>query len=182
MKPRLFTPGPTPVPEETLLELARPVGYHRSPEAKAILAEVTEDLKYVFQTGQPVMTLTCSGTGGMESAAVNALAPGEKAILLTAGRWGERWRGILKAYGATIAAVEVPYGKAVTPDMLERALAQNPDAKAVFATLSETSTGVGHDVEAFGKIVATTDALFILDGISGLGAMECRGDAWHIEL
>jgi aspartate aminotransferase-like enzyme len=182
MKPRLLTPGPTPVPEETLLELARPVGYHRSPEAKAILAEVTEDLKYVFQTSQPVMTLTCSGTGGMESAAVNTLAPGEKVILLTAGRWGERWRGILKAHQANIVSVEVPYGKAVTPEMLADALGKNPDAKAVFATLSETSTGVGHDVEAFGKLTAKTDALLIVDGISGLGAMECRMDAWNIDV
>jgi aspartate aminotransferase-like enzyme len=182
MKPRLFTPGPTPVPEETLLELAKPVGYHRSPEAKAILAEVTEDLKYVFQTAEPVMTLTSSGTGGMEAAVVNTLAPGEKAILLTAGRWGERWRGLLKAYGANIVAVEVPYGKAVTPDMLEKALAQNPDAKAVLATLSETSTGVGHDLAAFGRLVAKTDALLLLDGISGLGAMECRVDAWNIDV
>ena len=112
MKPRLFTPGPTPVPEETLLELARPVTYHRCPEAKAILAEVTEDLKYVFQTANPVFTLTCSGTGGMEAAVSSALAAGEKAILCTAGRWGERWRGILKAFGANVVAVEVPYGKA----------------------------------------------------------------------
>lgn len=182
MKPRLFTPGPTPVPEETLLELAKPVTYHRSPEAKAILAEVTEDLKYVFQTTQPVFTITSSGTGGMEAAVSNVLAAGEKAILLTAGRWGERWRGILKAFGANIAAVEVPYGKAVTPDMLQDALGKNPDTKAVFATLSETSTGVGHDVAAFGKLVAKTDALLVVDGISGLGAMECRMDAWDIDV
>jgi aspartate aminotransferase-like enzyme len=182
MKPRLFTPGPTPVPEETLLELARPVTYHRSPEAKAILAEVSEDLKYVFQTSQPVYTLTCSGTGGMEAAVSNTLAAGEKAILCTAGRWGERWRGILKAFGANAVPVEVPYGKAVTPDMLQAALAANPDAKVVFATLSETSTGVGHDLEAYGKIVAKTDALLAVDGISGLGAMECRMDAWKIDV
>jgi len=182
MKPRLFTPGPTPVPEETLLELARPVTYHRSAEAKAILGEVSADLQYVFQTAAPVFTLTSSGTGGMEAAVVNALAPGEKAILCTAGRWGERWRGILKAHGANVVAVEVPYGKAVTPDMLQAALAANPDAKAVFATLSETSTGVGHDLEAFGKLVAKTDALLIVDGISGLGAMECRVDAWQLDV
>ena len=182
MKSRLFTPGPTPVPEETLLELAKPVGYHRSPEAKAIFGEMSEDLKYVFQTSQPVMTLTSSGTGGMESAVVNALAPGEKVILLTAGRWGERFRGILKAHQADIVAVEVPYGKAVTPAMLEAALNEHPDAKAVFATLSETSTGVGHDIAAFGKLVAQTDALLIVDGISGLGAMECRTDDWNIDI
>ena len=182
MKPRLFTPGPTPVPEETLLELARPVTYHRAAEAKAILAEVSEDLKYVFQTAAPVFTLTSSGTGGMEAAIVNTLAPGEKAILCTAGRWGERWRGILKAHAANVVAVEVPYGKAVTPDMLQAALAANPDARAVFATLSETSTGVGHDLEAFGKIVAGTDALLVVDGISGVGAMECRTDAWKLDV
>src|SRR6185312_15886647 len=108
MKPRLFTPGPTTVPEETLLELARPVTYHRAPEAKAILAEVTDDLKYVFQTANPVFTLTCSGTGGMEAATATSLAAGEKVILCTAGRWGERWRGILKAFAANIVAVEAP--------------------------------------------------------------------------
>jgi aspartate aminotransferase-like enzyme len=182
MKPRLFTPGPTPVPEETLLELAKPVTYHRSPEAKAVLAEVTEDLKYVFQTANPVFTLTCSGTGGMEAAVSSTLAAGEKAILLTAGRWGERWRGVLKAFGINIVAVEVPYGKAVTPEMLADALGKNPDAKAVLATLSETSTGVGHDVAAFGKLVAKTDAILIVDGISGLGAMECRTDAWGVDV
>lgn len=182
MKSRLFTPGPTPVPEETLLELAKPVTYHRSAEAKAILAEMTEDLKYVFQTANTVLTLTSSGTGGMDAAVSSSLAAGDKAILLTAGRWGERWRGVLKAYGINIVAVEVPYGKAVTPEMLDAALKANPDAKAVLATLSETSTGVGHDLEAFGKLVAKTDAILIVDAISGLGAMECRSDAWNLDI
>ena len=182
MKPRLFTPGPTPVPEETLLELARPVTYHRSAEAKAIFAEMSEDLKYVFQTASPVLTLTSSGTGAMEAAVANCVGPGEKAILLTAGRWGERWKGILKAFGANTVLVEVPYGKAVTPDMLAAALKANPDAVAVFCTLSETSTGVGHDVAAFGKLVKDTPALLVVDGISGLGSMECRTDAWHLDV
>ncbi len=182
MKTRLFTPGPTPVPEETLLELARPVGYHRSAEAKEILAEVTAGLQYVFQTRQPVYTLTSSGTGAMEAAVANVIAPGDKAILCTAGRWGERWRGILKAYGAQIVAVEVPYGAAVTPEMLAAALAAHPDAVAVYATLSETSTGVGHDIAAFGRLVAATPALLVIDGISGVGAMECRMDDWQIDI
>ena len=182
MKSRLFTPGPTTVPEETLLELAKPVGYHRSAEAKAILAEMTEDLKYVFQTNNTVLTITSSGTGGMDAAISSSLAAGEKVILLTAGRWGERWRGVLKAYSANIVAVEVPYGKAVTPEMLDAALKANPDAKAVFATLSETSTGVGHDLEAFGKLVAKTEALLIVDAISGLGAMECHTDKWNLDI
>jgi aspartate aminotransferase-like enzyme len=182
VKPRLFTPGPTPVPEETLLELAKPVTYHRTPEQRQILGEVMADLKYVFQTTNDVLVLTCSGTGGMEAAVCNVLSPGKKAILLTAGRWGERWRGIMNGFGIHIVSVEAPYGKAIQPARLEEALAQNPDAVAVFATLSETSTGVGHDVEAFGEIVAKTPALLVIDGISGLGAMECRTDDWHIDI
>ena len=107
MKPRLLTPGPTPVPEETLLELAKPVTFHRSAEFRAVLAEVVEDLKYVFQTKNPVLVLTASGTGGMEAAVSNCVAPGEKAILLISGRWGERWRGICKAFGVNMVPVEV---------------------------------------------------------------------------
>lgn len=182
MKARLFTPGPTPVPEETLLELAKPVGYHRSAEAKAILKEVSDLLKEVFQTAHPVVTLTSSGTGGMEAAVNSLLAPGERAILLSAGRWGDRWKGVLKAHGADIALTSVPYGKAITPEMLAAALAEHPDAGAVFATLSETSTGVGHDIEAFGKLVAETPAVLVVDGISGVGAMECRTDAWNVDV
>jgi serine---pyruvate transaminase len=182
MKTRLFTPGPTTVPEETLLELAKPVTYHRSAESKAILAEMTEDLKYVFQTKNTVLTITGSGTAGMDGAISSALAIGEKAILLTAGRWGERWQGILKAYGANLVIVKVEYGQAVTPDMLAAALQEHPDAKMVLATLSETSTGVGHDIAAFGALVAKTAALFVVDSISGLGAMECRTDDWSIDI
>lgn len=182
MKARLFTPGPTPVPEETLLELAKPVTYHRTAEAKAILGEVTEDLKYVFQTKNTVLTLTSSGTGGMDASVACASMPGDKAILLTAGRWGERWRGVLKAYGANVINVEVPYGKAVTPQMLDIALRANPDAKIVLSTLSETSTGVGHDIAAFGELIAKTDALLLVDAISGLGAMECHTDDWKIDI
>jgi aspartate aminotransferase-like enzyme len=182
MKPRLLTPGPTPVPEETLLELAKPVTFHRSPEFRAVLAEVVEDLKYVFQTKNTVLVITSSGTGGMEAAVSGCVAPGEKAILLISGRWGERWRGICKAMGVNIVPVEVPYGEAVRPEQLEKALAQHPDAVAVFATFSETSTGVRNDIEAFGKIIAKTPAVFVVDTISGLGVMECRTDAWHIDV
>lgn len=182
VKKRLFTPGPTPVPEEVLLELARPVGYHRSAEAKEILGEVVRGLQYVLQTEQPVYVLTCSGTGAMEAAVTNVVAPGEKVILCTAGRWGERWRGILKAYGAEVVAVEVPYGQAVTPEQLAAALASHRDAVAVFATLCETSTGVGHDIAAFGRLTAANGPLLVVDGISGVGAMECRMDAWGIDV
>ena len=182
MKQRLLTPGPTPVPEETLLELARPVFFHRTAEFRQILAEVLEDLQYIFQTRHPVLPLTCSGTGGLEAAVVNCLPPGSKALCLIAGRFGERWRNLCKAFSVEPVSVTVPYGQAVQPEQLAQALADHPDALAVCSTLSETSTGVGHDVAAFGQLVTKTPALLFVDAISGLGAMECRTDAWHIDV
>jgi aspartate aminotransferase-like enzyme len=182
MKQRLFTPGPTPVPEETLLELARPVFYHRTPEFRQILAEVHEDLQYLFRTRHPVIPLTSSGTGGLEAAVVNCLAPGSTAICLIAGRFGERWRNLCKAFGVETVNVVVPDGQAVQPEQLARALAEHPNAAAVCSTLSETSTGVGHDIAAFGKLVAPTSALLLVDAISGLVAMECRTDEWNIDV
>ena len=181
-KQRLFTPGPTPAPEETLLELAKPVFYHRSAEFRQLLAEVEEDLRYVFCTRNPVVPLTSSGTGGMEAALVSSVPPGGKVICLISGRWGERWRNLCKAFGLEAVNVTVPYGKAVEPSQLAQALAAHPDAAAVCATLSETATGVGNDVEAFGRLVAPTPALLLVDGISGLGVMECRTDEWHVDL
>jgi aspartate aminotransferase-like enzyme len=182
MKNRLLTPGPTPVPEETLLELARPVPYHRTPEFRQMLSEVLRDLQTVYCTRNLVLPLTCSGTGALEAALVNSVPPGRKAICLIAGRFGERWKNLCKAYGIEAVNVTVPWGQAVQPAQLEKALADHPDAVAVCATLSETSTGVFHDIAAFGRIVARTPALLLVDAISGLGVMECRTDAWHIDL
>ena len=182
MKQRLLTPGPTPVPEETLLEMAKPVGYHRTGEFRQLLAEVLEDLKYVFRTRNQVVPLTSSGTGGLEAAVANCLAPGSKAVCLIAGRFGERWRSLCKVFGVEAVSVTVPPGQAVQPEQLARALADHPDAAAVCCTLSETSTGVGHDVAAFGKLVAATPALLLVDAISGLGVMECHTDEWHVDV
>lgn len=182
MKLRLMTPGPTPVPEETLLDLARPVFFHRTAEFRAILGEVVEDLKYVFLTKQPVIVLTSSGTAGMEAAVINTLSPGDKAILLLCGRWGERWRNICKVHGIEFVPIEVPYGQSNKPEQLETALKQHPDAKAVFTTFCETSTGAKNDIKDFGQIVSKTPALFVVDTISGLATMECRTDDWHIDI
>jgi aspartate aminotransferase-like enzyme len=182
MKYRLLTPGPTPVPEETLLELAKPIFFHRSAEFRQILTEILEDLRYVFQTRNLVLPLTSSGTGGLEAAIVNCIPQGGKAICLIAGRFGERWRNLCKAFGIDVVSVTVPPGQAVQPDQLARALADHPDAVAVCSTLSETSTGVGHDIAAFGKLVAPTPALLLVDAISGLAVMECRTDDWHVDV
>jgi aspartate aminotransferase-like enzyme len=182
VKQRLLTPGPTPVPEDTLLELARPVFYHRSAEFRRLLTEVTADLQYVFCTKNPVLTLTASGTGGMEAALACSVPPRAKVICLIAGRWGERWRSIASALGLEVISVTVPYGQAVAPAQLGEALAQHPNAALVAATLSETATGVKNDIAAFGRLVEATPALFVVDAISGLGCMECRTDDWHIDI
>jgi aspartate aminotransferase-like enzyme len=182
MKQRLLTPGPTPVPEETLLELAKPMIFHRTLEFRAMLGEVLSDLQSIFCTKNLILPLTSSGTGALEAALANSVPAGGKVICLIAGRFGERWKNICKAFGIESINVTVPYGDAVQPEQLARALADHPDAVAVCSTLSETSTGVGHDIAAFGKLIAKTPALHIVDSISGLGAMECRTDAWNIDI
>src|SRR4051812_44564652 len=181
-KPRLMTPGPAPVPEDVLLELARPVIHHRSAEAKQVITEVAADLKEVFQTKNDVLILTASGTGAMEAAAVNTVPPGGKAIVLSAGYFAARWGNICKAYGIGAVMLETEWGQPVDPDRVAEALRQHPDTACVMGTLSETSTGTGHPVEAIGRVVAETPAVFAVDGISGVGAMECRTDEWGIDL
>jgi aspartate aminotransferase-like enzyme len=181
-KPRLMTPGPAMVPEDVLLELARPVIHHRSAEAKQVITEVVAGLKEVFRTKNDVMILTASGTGAMEAAAVNTVPPGGKALVLNAGHFAARWATICKAYGIKVVSLDFEWGQPVDPDRVAEALRQHPDTVCVMGTLSETSTGTGHPVEAIGRVVAETPAVFAVDGISGVGAMECRTDEWGVDL
>ena len=181
-KPRLMTPGPSPVPEEALLAMARPVIHHRSAEAKAWNDEVVAGLQYVFQTRNDVLILTSSGTGAMEAAVVNAVPRGGMAIVLDAGWFASRWAVICRTFGVEPVVLTTEWGQPVEPETVAAALREYPDAVAVFGTLSETSTGTGHPIEAIGKIVAETSAIFVVDGISGVGAMECRADDWGIDI
>jgi aspartate aminotransferase-like enzyme len=181
-KPRLMTPGPAPVPEDVLLEMARPVIHHRSAEAKQVIVDCVAGLKEMLQTKNDVLIFTSSGTGAMEAAAVNTVPRGGKAIVLNAGWFGLRWSKICSAYGINAVNIDFEWGTPVDPQKVENALKEHPDAVAVFATLSETSTGTGHPIEAIGKIVDRTNSIFAVDGISGVGAMECRTDAWKIDL
>ena len=181
-KPRLMTPGPAPVPEDVLLAMAQPVIHHRSAEAKQNIVEALDGLKQVFKTANDVFILTASGTGAMEAAAVNTVPCGGKALVLNAGWFAQRWGKICKAYGINAIMLETEWGQPVDPVRVANALAEHPDTACVMGTLSETSTGTGHPVEAIGKIVAGTEAVFAVDGISGVGAMECHADAWGIDL
>jgi aspartate aminotransferase-like enzyme len=183
MKFRLMTPGPTPVPEETLLELAKPMVYHRTAEFREVLGEVIADMRTVYMTeSNVVLPLTASGTGALEASLVNSVPAGKKAICCVAGKFGERWTNIAKAYGIEPIVINVPWGQAVQPEQIEKALKDHPDTVAVCTTLSETSTGIGHDIQAFGKIVAGTPAILLVDAVSGLGAMEFRQDAWQVDI
>ena len=177
-----MTPGPAPVPAAVLLEMAQPLIHHRSDQAKAWNDEVVAGLRYVFQTAHDVLILTSSGTGAMEAAMVNTVPRGGKAIVLDAGWFASRWGVIARSFGIEVVAVQTEWGQPVDPARVEQALVDHPDAVAVFGTLSETSTGTGHPIAAIGEVVARTPALFVVDGISGVGAMECRTDEWGIDV
>ena len=181
-KPRLMTPGPTQVPESALLALARQVTHHRTDEFRSLLADVLDDLKYVFRTSNDVLLLTSSGTGAMEAAVSNVVPRGGKAIVLESGKFSERWGKICEAFGIQAVPYEVPWGEPFEADEVGRCLREHPDAVAVYSTLSETSTGVGHDIKAIGRVVGMSDVLLVVDGISGAGAMECRTDDWGIDI
>jgi len=181
-KDYLLAPGPTPVPAEVLQAGALPIYHHRTPKFSKIVHDVSEDLKYLFQTKNDVYTLTSSGTGAMETAVVNLLSPGDKAIVIEGGKFGERWTKILKTYGMNPEIIKVPYGEFVTPEKLEETLKTHSDAKAVFTQLSETSTGVVYDTKGFGEVVSKTDAVLVVDGISGIGATELRCDDWNVDI
>jgi len=178
----LLSPGPTPVPENVLAAAAEPIIHHRTPEFSKIFMDVTEGLKYVFGTKEDAYILTSSGTGTMEAAVVNTLSPGDKALTINAGKFGERWGNICKAYGIQHKEIIVEWGVDYTKAQLEAEMKANPEIKAVFCQLSETSTGAIFDVQGFGEVVAGTNAILVVDGISGAGVMPCPMDEWKIDI
>lgn len=178
----LLTPGPTPVPERVLLAMAKPMIHHRTSEFQEILKEVAENLKYVFCTKNDVLVLTSSGTGAMESSVANLLSPGDTAITVRAGKFGERWSEICEAYGIKPVNIDKAWGSAVSPQEIETALKNNPQVKAVFITACETSTGVETDVKGIAQIVSKTNAILVVDAISSLGAMELKMDEWGVDI
>jgi len=181
-KIRLFTPGPTGVPEEVLLEMAQPIFHHRTGQYRDLLKQVTQGLQYVFRTNNEVLTFTGSGTSAMEAGIVCCLAPGGKALVVRGGKFGQRWAEVCEAYGLEHINIDVEWDRAVDPAVIEKALADDPAIKAVIVTHSETSTGVRSDVEAIGKIVAATEALFMVDCITSAGAIPLEVDKWSIDI
>jgi len=183
MKTRLFTPGPTPVPENVLLRMAGPVIHHRKPEYRAIAARVNANLKTLFQTDRPVITLTCSGTGGVEASFVNLFSPGDKVIAVNGGKFGERWVKMPRAFGLETVDAAVEWGSSMSPAELTVVLKAHPDARAVYITQCETSTGTAFDVRALAETVRNNSgALVCIDAISALGAHELRFDDWGVDV
>ncbi|HEY9166110.1 MAG TPA: alanine--glyoxylate aminotransferase family protein [Candidatus Kryptonia bacterium] len=182
MKKRLFTPGPTPIPESVMLAMAEPIIHHRNPEFEAILTSVNENLKYLFQTKNEVVTLTSSGTGAMEAAVSNLLSAGDKAIFVNLGKFGERWGEIMKAYGVEPVEIKVEWGTAPSPEIILDAIKNNPTVKAVYLTHSETSTGVFTNIKEIAKAVHDKyDIAVVVDGITSVGAHEMRFDDWGLD-
>lgn len=177
----IFTPGPTPVPPEVGLSQVKMI-HHRSSEFGELLGRVLERLRRVYRTKNDVMLFTSSGTGAMEASVSGCFSPGDRVIAFAGGKFGQRLVEISEAFGLDCVAIEHEWGTCADPEVLARALDENTDVRGVLLTQSETSTGVVNDVEAFGKIVAGTDALFMVDAISGLGAVDLRTDEWGVDL
>lgn len=178
----LLSPGPTPIPADVLSAAAEPIIHHRTSEFSDIFMEVSEGLKYVFQTEQDVFVLTSSGTGAMEAAVTSTLCSGDKVITLSGGKFGERWGQICRSYGADTKEIILEWGEPFTKEQLQDELKANPETKAVFATLSETSSGTVYDIQGYGEVVVKSDAILVVDGISGLGATPCPVDDWKVDV
>ncbi|MFC1804943.1 pyridoxal-phosphate-dependent aminotransferase family protein [Candidatus Omnitrophota bacterium] len=179
---RLLTPGPTPLPREVLEAQARQIIHHRTPQFREVLKEVEEGLKYLYQTKNDVLILTSSGTGAMEAAVCNLLSPQDTAICVEGGKFGERWTELCASYGVRPEVIKVAWGEAVDPAEIEKRLKANPKIKAVFTTHCETSTGVTADIEKIGQVVGKSEAVLVVDAISGLGAIPLLSDAWGCDV
>lgn len=181
-KSYLMTPGPTPVPEEIRNEMAKPIIHHRTKEYQAIFKDATEGLKKIFKTSGDIFTFTSSGTGAMEASIVNILSPGDKIIVVRGGKFGERFGDIAKAYGVEVIPIDIEWGTAPDPEVIKDVLKKNPDIKAVYTTLCETSTATVYDIKSIGQVVKDTSALLVVDVISGLGADDFENDAWGADI
>jgi aspartate aminotransferase-like enzyme len=178
----LLTPGPTPVPENVRGIMAEPIIHHRTPQYQRIFEAATKKLQSVFMTKNPVYTITGSGTSAMEAAIVNFHSAGDEILVIDSGKFGERFVGLAKAFGLKATVMKLAWSEAVDPAAVEEALQKNPNLKSVCTQLCETSTAVLHDIKSLGRIVAKTQALLIVDAISGLGADRCEADAWGVDL
>ncbi len=181
-KTRLYTPGPTPLLPAAQFAMAAADMHHRTPEFRALFQKVLAQLKVFVGTKNDVLLLSCSGTGAMEASVSNLTSPGDRVLVLTAGKFGERWTGLAKAFGCEPDVVSAPYGQ--TFDLAQIRAALKPEHRAVYVQATETSTCVRHDIEAIAKLIheVAPEALLVVDGITGLGTTHFDVDGWGIDI
>ncbi|MBI5639772.1 MAG: alanine--glyoxylate aminotransferase family protein [Nitrospirae bacterium] len=183
IKRYLLAPGPTPVPPEALLAMAMPIIHHRSPDFLPVLDSAKKGLQWLCQTKNDVLIICSTGTGGMVGAVNNFFSAGDKALVINAGNFGERWTKICKAYNLSVEEMKIEWGFTVKPEDVEKALRRDPSIKGVFVQASETSTGVYHDIKALASVVKKFDnTVFVVDAISALVAHDLRMDEWGIDI
>src|ERR1700688_2611341 len=183
IKERLFTPGPTPLLLEAQLRALTMTLHHRTDAFRALMRETLENLRYYFHTKNDIVVFASSGTGAMEGAISNLLSPGERVLIGTAGKFGERWVQLAKAYGIEAVVVEAPYGHPVPIGEMKKHLETGGAFRAVLIQATESSTGVRNDVETLGKAVAALpECCFVVDAITGLGTTDLRPDEWGIDI
>ena len=182
MKYRLYTPGPTSVPEATLLELAKPVHHHRTGEFRKMFAEVQEMLRYVYQTKQTVYTITGSGTAAFEAGLVSTLAPGQRALCVVNGKFAERWSAQCTTWGIEHKDLKLEYGQHTNAEQIQSEL-KAAKYDAVILVHSETSTATVCDLQSIAKVIrAGGDTLLIVDGITSIGALPFKMDDWGVDV
>jgi serine---pyruvate transaminase len=182
LKQYLMTPGPTPVPPAVSQVMAEPMMYHRAPAFIEVYARALERLRPVFGTEGDVLLFASSGSGGMESAVANLVRPGDKPLVISCGKFGERWAELCEAYGADAHHHDAGWGNKVEPADAARLLTENPGAKVFFTTLSETSTGVVNDVRSLAEVAHAHGALIVLDAVSAAGAIPVCQDEWELDV
>jgi aspartate aminotransferase-like enzyme len=181
LKNRLFTPGPTPLLPAAQSAMAAFTAHHRTPDFKALFTRVLADMKDFIGTSNDVLVLASSGTGVMEGAVSNLTSPGDKVLVLTAGKFGERWRDLAKAYGCNVDLIQMPYGDTFSLDEVRAKL--TPETRAVYVQATESSTGARHDVKGIASLVRDNgDTLLVVDAITGLGTTHFDVDGWGVDV
>jgi len=181
-KQRLLTPGPTPLYPPALHAMMAADIHHRTDDFRTVYRACIADLKEVMGTTNDVLMFVSSGTGAMDASVSNLFSRGDKVVVCVAGKFGERWVEICKAYGLDVTAVTVPYGQAVKAKQVAEALAATPDVKGVFLQASETSTGAAHDVKSIAAAVKKSSAILVVDAITGLGTQPLDVDGWGLDV
>jgi aspartate aminotransferase-like enzyme len=183
LKRYLLAPGPTPVPPEALLAMAMPIIHHRSPDFLPVLDSAKKGLQWLYQTKNDVLIICSTGTGGMVGSVNNFFSPGDRALVINAGNFVERWTKICKAYNMAVEEMKIDWGYTVKPEEVEKALKKDPSIKGVFVQASETSTGVYHDIKSIASIVGKHEnTLLVVDAISALVAHDLKMDEWGIDV